>query len=177
MTVRLHKSLKMRSKEVVWDGCPVVVRQIVFQMAPRDVPPAKNAVVGGLLDEVHHLTTSALNILGKVCDGVRFEEVTTVPKMLTEALFRVVEPLTTSLMLDQITLSVVVGDDPVAITTTIASEQQPALESALRPNAHAIPNVHLEIPPHTKSQIINTATWSTEGESCGNGFDDDARSD
>jgi hypothetical protein len=162
IAVRPYKSLKLRFKKVLWDGCPVTVRQIVFQMAPRDVSPAKKAVVGGLLEEVHHLTASALNILEKVCDGVRFEDVTTVPKMLTEALLRVVEPLTTSLMLDQVTLSVVVGDDPVAITTTIASEQQPALKSALRPNAHAIPSVHLEIPPHTKLQITNTTTWSTK---------------
>jgi hypothetical protein len=162
IAVRPHKSHKLRFKEVHWDGCPVVVRQIVFQTAPRDVPPAEKAVVGGLLEEVRHLTASALNILGKVCDGVRFEDVTTVPKMLTEALLRVVEPLTTSLMLDQVTLSVVVGDDPVAITTTIASEQQPALKSALRPNVHAVPSVHLEIPPHTKLRIAHTKTWSTK---------------
>ena len=162
IAVRLHRSFNMRFKEAHWDGRPVVVQQIVFQMATTDVPPTGKAVVGGLVEEVHHLVTEASKILGKVCDGVRFEDVTTVPKLLTEALLRVVEPLTTSLKLDQVALSVVVGDDPVAITTTIASEQQPALKSAIRPNMHAITGVHLEMPPHTQARVKHVATWPTK---------------
>jgi hypothetical protein len=161
IAVRLHKIFKMRFKEDFWDGRPVVIQQIVFQMTPVDVLPRKKAVVAELAEEVQHLSTKALGILGAVCDGVRFEDVTTVPKMLTEALLKVVEPLTTSLKLDQVTLSVVLGDDPVAITTTIASEQQLALESALRPGSRALPCVHLELPPGTKSGIEHSNNFST----------------
>jgi hypothetical protein len=160
VAVRLHNSFNMRFREAVWDNRPVIVQQMIFQMVPVDLIPPTKAVVGGLTEEVKHLSTSALNILGRVCDGVHFDDVTKIPKMLTEALLRMVKPLTTSLKLDQVTLSVVMGDDPVAITTTIASEQQLPSNNALRPDLRALPRVHLELPLHTESGIKHYTTWS-----------------
>jgi hypothetical protein len=160
VAVRLHNSFNMRFREAVWDNRPVIVQQMIFQMVPVDLIPPTKAVVGGLTEEVKHLSTSALNILGRVCHGVHFDDVTKIPKMLTEALLRMVKPLTTSLKLDQVTLSVVMGDDPVAITTTIASEQQLPSNNALRPDLRALPRVHLELPLHTESGIKHYTTWS-----------------
>jgi hypothetical protein len=162
LTLQLHKSFKMRFRGAVWDNCPVVVRQIVFQMAPVDVPPTEKVVVGGLIEEVQHLATEALAILSQVCDRVRFDDVTAVPKMLTEALLKVVKPLTTSLRLDQVALSVVVGDDPVAITTTVTSDQPLDSKSAIRPDMRTLSRVRLELPPHTKSDFEQQKYWSSD---------------
>lgn len=157
----LHKSFKMRFKQALWNGRPVVVQDMECQMASTDAPQTEKVVVGGLLEEVHHLKTSALNILGSVCNGVRFEDVTTVPRFLTEAILRVVKPMTTSLKVEKVTLSLLIGDDPVNITTSIASEQQPALSPALQSELRALPpRVHLEIPSDTKSSIEQYRSWS-----------------
>ena len=162
VAVRLHNSFNMRFREAVWDNRPVIVQQMIFQMVPVDLIPPTKAVVGGLTEEVKHLSTSALNILGRVCDGVHFDDVTKIPKMLTEALLRMVKPLTTSLKLDQVALSVVMGDDPVAITTTVTSEQPLDSKSTLRPYMRTPSRVRLELPPHTKSEFEQYKVWSTD---------------
>lgn len=161
MAVQTRETLNLRFDNATWDDRPVEVRQIVFQMASVDVPPTMRAAAGGLQQEVKHLTASALSILGKVCDGVRFDDVTKVPNMLAEALLRVVRPLTPSLKLEKITLSVIIGDDPVAITATVASEQQLALKSASRPERHSISCVRLELPLHTTLATEYATTLST----------------
>jgi hypothetical protein len=162
LTLRLHKPFKMRFRGAVWDNRPVVVRQIEFQMTPLAVPLKEKVVVAGLIEEVQHLATGALAILDQVCDRVRFDDVIAVPKMLTEAVLRIVKPLTTSLKLDQVALSVVMGDDPVTITTTVTSEQPLDSKSTLRPYMRTPSRVRLELPPHTKSEFEQYKVWSTD---------------
>jgi len=162
IAVRIQETLNIRFDTAAWDDRPVQLRQIVFEMASVDVPSTARAVAGGLEQEAEHLKTRALTTLGTICDRVRFDDVTAVPNMLAEALTRVVQPLTASLKLEQVTLSLVIGDDPVVITTTIASEQQAALESARQPGLHAIPCVHVELPLHSTSEIKHSKIWSTK---------------
>jgi hypothetical protein len=160
IALRMHETFQLHFRNDDWSSRPVEVRQIVFQMAAVDGTPAVQPAAGrapSTEQEMERLATLALSILGQVCDGVKFDDVTSVPHLLVEAILRVVGPKTT-LKLEQVTLSVVIGDDPLTITQTITSAH---LEAALKSGPRSVPLSHaqVELPPHTKLEIEHRHVW------------------
>jgi len=158
ITLRMHETFKIYFNNDKWDSCPVEVRQIVFQMTAVDGPSAVRIAAGGSLSleqELNNLTTRALSILEKVCGNVRFDDLTMVPRMLAEALLRVVPPVTTTMKMEQVALSLVLGDDPLIITETITSEHLNTSEGG-----HTLlPHTQVELPPGTKLEIRHRHRW------------------
>jgi hypothetical protein len=126
VTSDLQACFQLRFVDAKWKNRPIRVQRIVLQMSSID-----GAAVDSLLSsptntqvristEVNHLAARASAIMRKVCKGVKFDDVTVVPGLLAEAVLRAVRPLTTGLKLEQVSLSVIVGDDPVTLTKTVS---------------------------------------------------------
>jgi hypothetical protein len=126
VTSDLQACFKLRFKDSRWRNRSIRVQRMVLQMSSMDAAavnslltsPAKTQV--SILAETSHLAASASATMKKVCEGVKFDDVAVVPGMLAEAVLRVVRPLTTGLKLEQVSLSVIIGDDPVTLTKTVS---------------------------------------------------------
>jgi hypothetical protein len=126
VTFDLQACFQLRFVDAKWKIRPIRVQRIVLQMSSID-----GAAVESLLSnptdtqvristEMKHLAARASAIMRNVCKGVKFDDVTVVPGLLAEAVLRAVRPLTTGLKLGQVSLSVMIGDDPVTFTKTVS---------------------------------------------------------
>jgi hypothetical protein len=153
----LHKSFRLRFNDPTWTDRKILVKQVLLKMSPIDAfavssllkKPAKERVQ--IPREIHHLGDSAATIFKKVCDGVKFDDPAAVPAMLAEAVLRVVRPLTTICKLEQVSLRVVIGDDPVTLTKTVSLAD---LAARLRkPQIHMQALDHIEFPSGYVSSV------------------------
>jgi hypothetical protein len=122
----LKRSFQLRFKSEEWNNRQIQVKKIIFQTSSIDA-----AAVSSLLDsplaeqvsieqETNNLAINAATIIQKVCEGVMFDDVTTVTGYLAEAVLRVARPLTTSFLLESVSVEVVIGDDPVTLVQTVS---------------------------------------------------------
>ena len=123
----LHRSFQLRFNSKAWKNRQIQVKRISFQTTPLDTVGVKSLLDQSLLEQVSvkremdHLVNSATAILQKVCEGVKFDDVTTVTGYLAEAVLRVVRPLTAGLLLERVSVEVVIGDDLVTLTNTVSA--------------------------------------------------------
>ena len=146
----LQSSFQLRFNNPKWKNRQIQVRRILFQL------PSIDAVeVASLLDrplseqvsferEMDHLAQNAATIVQKVCEGVKFDDATTVTGYLAEAILRVVRPLTAGLKVERVSVDVVIGDDLVVLTKTMSLAD---LEARTRAhNGVSSPVDHVEFP-------------------------------
>lgn len=126
--VDLQRSFRLRFNDAEQSDLPILVRQILFKMSPIDATSASSLLQKpanervSISREMSHLIESASNTLNKVCDGVRFDDVAAIPGMLAEAVLRVVHPLNVGCTLQEISLEMSIGDDPVFLNSTVSIE-------------------------------------------------------
>lgn len=150
------KSLLVRFNEAQRDKCPVEVKYATLGVAPIDttssLPQASSSKPAWSEKEISNLVASVSDVLEKVCDGVRFDDITKVPQLLSEAVLRVVRPPTASLKLERVSLGVLIGDDPLVLTETVSLG---SMEAARRATDTAIlPTWQYQLPPNTTSKVI-----------------------
>jgi hypothetical protein len=122
----LQRSFRLRFNSTDWKNRPIHVKQILFQMSSLDAATVKSLLDQpaseqvGLKREIDHLAENATSIVQKVCDGVKFNDVTTVTGYLAEAILRVVRPLTVGFLLERVSMDVVIGDDSVTLRHTVS---------------------------------------------------------
>lgn len=163
LQVHMCKSLQVGFNHTDRAKCSVQVTQIGFKLAPvaaGTIGSVFEPSIGEVTSterEISHLTTSASAILEKICDGVKFDEIAVVPNMLAEAVLRVVKPLTAPLKLEEVSLRVHIGDDPLPIKAFVsfASLARPKQKSRM-PASH---QRHVSLPHGCTSSVIQRTTW------------------
>jgi hypothetical protein len=126
VTSDLQTCFQLRFVDAKWKIRPIRVQRMVLQMSSIDGAAVESLLSNptntqvGISTEMKHLAARASAIMRNVCKGVKFDDVTVVPGLLAEAVLRAVRPLTTGLKLEQVSLSVIIGDDPVTLTKTVS---------------------------------------------------------
>lgn len=164
--VNLQQPFQLRFGGTKWKDRPLSVQSILFRMSPIDTTAVSSLLKSSPKDQVsieherRHLVESAIEIISKVCDGVRFDDVATVTGMLAEAVLRVVRPLTAGLKLEQICLSVVIGDDPVTLTKTVSLTD---LDARARTPQLYVPSLdHVSFPSGSRSSAVHRLKRSSK---------------
>ena len=145
------------------EDCSIQVRNITFGLAPIDISPTSSTFDApeqkGVTteQEIDHLVASASSVLGKVCDGVRFDDVTKVPRMLAEAILRVVRPLAMFAKIEQVSLRMTIGDDPLALIKTVSQEDLSAEKHS--PESVVEPQASIVLPFDTAASILHNTPW------------------
>jgi hypothetical protein len=126
MHTDLQRSFQLRFNSTEWKDRRIQVKGVLFQMSPIDAAAIDSQLDSHVSEQVDieqemsNLATNAANIVQKVCDGVKFDDVTTVTGYLAEAVLRVVRPLTEGFVLESVSMEVVIGDDLVTLTKTVS---------------------------------------------------------
>lgn len=119
-------SFQINFKQPVWKTRSIQMKQMSLRLSPLNgaaMAVSRNSTTQDqptIVDEAHHLVDRALSVIGQVCEAVEFDDVALVPGMLAEAVLRVIRPKTTFLKLEQVSVGVVVGDDPITLTKTVS---------------------------------------------------------
>lgn len=159
----IDKSLQLRFNDATSEDCSLQVRNIIFGLAPIDISPTSSTFDApeqkGFTteQEIDHLVASASSVLGKVCDGVRFDDVTKVPRMLAEAILRVVRPLTMFAKIEQVSLRMTIGDDPLVLIKTVSQEDLSAEKHS--PESVVEPQASIVLPFDTAASIVHNTSW------------------
>ena len=150
MHTDMQRAFQLSFNSMGWENRRVQVKGIMFQLSPIDAVMVSSLLDGPLLEQVsieqemNNLTTNAATIVQKVCEGVKFDDVTTVTGYLAEAVLRVVRPLTPGFVLESVSLDVVIGDDLVTLTKTVSVAD---LEARIRaPTSYESPIDHVATP-------------------------------
>ena len=158
----LQRSFQLHFNSEGWEARQIQVKGILFQISPIDAT-AVDSLLGhsfseqvGIEQETNNLATNAATIIQKVCEGVKFDDVTTVTGYLVEAVLRVVRPLTPGFVLDSVSMEVVIGDDSVTLTKTVSKAD---LEARIRaPKAYIPPLDHVELPSGYQATVRHSFT-------------------
>lgn len=105
----------------------IEITGLVLKMAPvgiSSLAPLKERVVNRPMtaaEEVNSLVHCACQILQRVCDGVQFDSITSVPDMLAEAILRVASPLTPVLNVEEVSLLYKKENDLVELQSSVSA--------------------------------------------------------
>ena len=150
MHTDLQRSFQLRFESEEWGNRQIRVKGILFQISPIDAIAVNSLLESPLSEQVSieqemdNLAYNATTIVHKVCEGVKFDDVTTVTGYLAEAVLRVVRPLTAGFVLESVTMDVVIGDDLVTLTKTVSVAD---LEARIRaPESYTSLIDHVEVP-------------------------------
>lgn len=161
MHTDLQRSFQLRFNSKEWKDRRIQVKGILFQISPIDAAAIDSLLASHISEQINieqemsNLATNAANIVQKVCDGVKFDDVTTVTGYLAEAVLRVVRPLTEGFVLESVSMEVVIGDDLVTLTKTVSVADLAARARA--PEYRTLPLDHVELPSGyqaTVSQVL-----------------------
>jgi hypothetical protein len=148
--IDLQRSFQLRFNSKEWKDRQIQVKRISFQTSPLDTVTIKSLLDQpvskqvSIKQEMDHLATNATAIVRTVCEGVKFDDVTTVTGYLAEAALRVVRPLTTGFLLERVSIDVVIGDDLVTLTNTISVADLRARSHAS--GGYTSPSDYVDIP-------------------------------
>lgn len=126
MHTDLRRSFLLRFSSKEWSDRRIEVKRVLFQLLPIDAVAVNSLMKSPFSEQVNieqemsNLATNAATIVQKVCEGVKFDDVTTVTGYLAEAVLRVVRPLTAGFVLESVSMEVVIGDDPVTLTKSVS---------------------------------------------------------
>lgn len=124
--VDLQKSFELRFTSAQWKRRPILIKRISLQMSPIDAAAVSSLGESPIHDqltiahEARHLIDSASSIIGRVCEAVEFDDTALVPGMLAEAILRLARPKTTCFEAEEVTVDVIVGDEPVSLIKTVS---------------------------------------------------------
>lgn len=157
MRTDLQRSFQLRFNKEEWKNRQIQVKGIRFQISPIDAAAVKSLLDTRLSEQVsieqemNNLASNAATIVHKVCEGVKFDDVTTVTGYLAEAVLRVVRPLTAGFVLESVSVDVVIGDDLVTLTRTVSMAD---LEARTRtPELYVAPLDRVELPSEYQATV------------------------
>lgn len=156
----LRRSFWLRFSSEEWSDRRIQVKKIRFQLSPIDAVAVNSLLNSPLSEQVNieqemnNLATKAATIVQKVCEGVKFDDVTTVTGYLAEAVLRVVRPLTAAFVLESVSMEVVIGDDPVTLTKSVSLADLAARSRT--PERHTSPLDHVELSSGYQASLSHT---------------------
>ncbi|GAB7334444.1 hypothetical protein MBLNU13_g06447t2 [Cladosporium sp. NU13] len=149
MHTDLRRSFQLRFSSEEWSDRRIQVKRVLFQLSPIDAVAVNSLLNSPLSEQVNieqemnNLATNTATIVQKVCEGVKFDDITTVTGYLAEAVLRVVRPLTEEFVLESVSMEVVIGDDPVTLTKSVSLADLAARTRT--PERHTSPLDHVEL--------------------------------